>query len=107
MNLASILYKNPPVSNLSGFIFILYGWNSRLQQRLGWTPSDEQLATSLRISRTELQARLIESTLAREKLAMSNVRLVMSIAQRYDNMGAEMADLVQVFFPILKRDSCV
>lgn len=27
---------------------------------------------------------------------MSNVRLVMSIAQRYDNMGAEMSDLVQV-----------
>lgn len=29
---------------------------------------------------------------------MSNVRLVMSIAQRYDNMGAEMADLIQVIF---------
>lgn len=27
---------------------------------------------------------------------MGNIRLVMSIAQRYDNMGAEMADLVQV-----------
>lgn len=38
----------------------------------------------------------MECNLAREKLAMSNVRLVMSIAQRYDNMGAEMSDLVQV-----------
>lgn len=27
---------------------------------------------------------------------MGNIRLVMSIAQRYENMGAEMADLVQV-----------
>lgn len=27
---------------------------------------------------------------------MSNIRLVMSIAQRYDNLGAEMPDLVQV-----------
>lgn len=27
---------------------------------------------------------------------MSNVRLVMSIAQKYENMGADMADLVQV-----------
>lgn len=68
---------------------------SRLKERLGCEPSDEQLATSLRISRAELRSRLIESSLAREKLAMSNVRLVMSIAQRYDNMGAEMSDLVQ------------
>ncbi|XP_050384943.1 RNA polymerase sigma factor sigA [Argentina anserina] len=68
---------------------------SRLKEKLGCEPSDEQLATSLRISRTELQSKLIQCYLAREKLTMSNVRLVMSIAQRYDNMGAEMADLIQ------------
>ena len=68
----------------------------RLKERLGCEPSDDQLATSLKISRAELRAKMIECTLAREKLAMSNVRLVLSIAQRYDNMGAEMADLVQV-----------
>ncbi|KAK4433165.1 RNA polymerase sigma factor sigA [Sesamum alatum] len=68
---------------------------SRLKERLGCEPSDEQLATSLRISRANLQSKLIECSLAREKLAMSNIRLVMSIAQRYDNMGAEMADLIQ------------
>ncbi|KAK6936484.1 RNA polymerase sigma-70 region 2, partial [Dillenia turbinata] len=68
---------------------------SRLKERLGCEPSDHQLATSLKISRAELQSKLIETSLAREKLAMSNVRLVMSIAQRYDSMGAEMADLVQ------------
>ncbi|XP_019101529.1 PREDICTED: RNA polymerase sigma factor sigA isoform X2 [Camelina sativa] len=68
---------------------------SRLKDRLGCEPSDEQLAISLKISRAELQAWLMECHLAREKLAMSNVRLVLSIAQRYDNMGAEMSDLVQ------------
>ncbi|KAA8540155.1 hypothetical protein F0562_026847 [Nyssa sinensis] len=68
---------------------------SRLKERLGCEPSEEQLATSLSISCAELQSKLIECSLAREKLAMSNVRLVMSIAQRYDNMGAEMADLIQ------------
>ncbi|CAK9165993.1 unnamed protein product [Ilex paraguariensis] len=68
---------------------------SRLKGRLGCEPSEEQLARSLRMSRADLQTTLIECSLAREKLAMSNVRLVMSIAQRYDNMGAEMADLVQ------------
>ncbi|XVF06801.1 hypothetical protein REPUB_Repub06bG0081900 [Reevesia pubescens] len=67
----------------------------RLKERLGCEPSDEQLATSLKISRAELRSKLIECSLAREKLAMSNVRLVMSIAQRYDNMGAEMSDLIQ------------
>ncbi|XWS42821.1 hypothetical protein CRYUN_Cryun16bG0047200 [Craigia yunnanensis] len=67
----------------------------RLKERLGCDPSDEQLATSMKISRAELQSKLIECSLAREKLAMSNVRLVMSIAQRYDNIGAEMSDLIQ------------
>lgn len=67
-----------------------------MKERLGCEPSDEQLATSLGISRAKLQSKLMACSLAREKLAMSNVRLVMSIAQRYDNMGAEMADLVQV-----------
>ncbi|XWS58675.1 hypothetical protein CRYUN_Cryun08bG0055200 [Craigia yunnanensis] len=67
----------------------------RLKERLGCEPSDKQLATSLKISRAELRSNLIECSLAREKLAMSNVHLVMSIAQRYDNMGAEMSDLIQ------------
>lgn len=70
--------------------------NVRLKERLGCEPSDDQLAVSLKMSRTDLQSTLIECSLARERLAMSNVRLVMSIAQRYDNVGAEMADLVQV-----------
>ncbi|GMI94250.1 RNApolymerase sigma subunit 2, sigma factor A, RNA POLYMERASE SIGMA SUBUNIT 1 [Hibiscus trionum] len=67
----------------------------RLKERLGCEPSDELLATSLKISRTELRSILIECSFARDKLAMSNVRLVMSIAQRYDNLGAEMPDLIQ------------
>lgn len=66
----------------------------------------EQLAASLRISHPELQSILMECSLAREKLVMSNVRLVMSIAQRYDNMGADMADLVQVIFYIRNESQC-
>lgn len=73
----------------------------RLKERLGCEPSDDQVATSLKISRAELRAKIIECSLAREKLTMSNVRLVMSVAQRYDNMGAEMADLVQVLYTSL------
>ncbi|CAH9109990.1 unnamed protein product [Cuscuta europaea] len=68
---------------------------SRLKDRVGCEPTDEQFAISLRTSSADLQVTKMECHLAKEKLAMSNVRLVMSIAQRYDNMGAEMADLVQ------------
>ncbi|MQL98846.1 hypothetical protein Taro_031567 [Colocasia esculenta] len=68
---------------------------SKLKQRLGHEPSDKELSSSLRMSRFDLHSKVIEYSLAREKLAMSNVRLVMSIAQKYDNMGAEMSDLVQ------------
>ncbi|OVA18378.1 RNA polymerase sigma-70 [Macleaya cordata] len=92
------LLTHAEVVNLSKKIkagLSLEGHKSRLKERLGYEPSNEQLATSLRISRAELQAKLIECSLAREKLAMSNVRLVMSIAQKYDNMGVELADLVQ------------
>lgn len=72
--------------------------NFRLKERLGCEPSDDQLAVSLKMSLADLRSTLIECSLAREKLAMSNVRLVMSIAQRYDSMGTEMADLIQVTF---------
>ncbi|WVZ03841.1 hypothetical protein V8G54_024647 [Vigna mungo] len=68
---------------------------SGLKERLGCEPSDDEMATSLKMSRTELREKMLECSLAREKLAMSNVRLVMSIAQKYENAGAEMGDLVQ------------
>ena len=60
------------------------------------------------MNRAEVRSKLIECSLAREKLAMSNVRLVMSIAQKYENMGADMADLVQVtFFYELRSEFCL
>lgn len=80
----------------------------RLKEKLGCEPSDDQLANSLKMNRAEVRSKLIECNLAREKLAMSNVRLVMSIAQRYENMGADMADLVQVtFFHELRSIFCL
>ncbi|KAL4575999.1 hypothetical protein LXL04_012087 [Taraxacum kok-saghyz] len=68
---------------------------SRLKERLGSEPSEKQLADSLKISRVELQAKQIECSLAREKLALSNVGLVMSVALKYKHMGADMSDLIQ------------
>ncbi|CAL5003874.1 unnamed protein product [Urochloa decumbens] len=68
---------------------------SKLKEKLGNEPSYKQLAQSLRISSPELRARMRESFLAREMLTMSNIRLVISIAQKYDNLGVELADLIQ------------
>ncbi|KAI3709434.1 hypothetical protein L2E82_39196 [Cichorium intybus] len=67
----------------------------RLKQTLGFEPSEDELAASLRISKAELQVKQSECKLAREKLAMSNVSLVMSVAQKYANMGAEICDVIQ------------
>ncbi|KAH7687120.1 Sigma3 and sigma4 domains of RNA polymerase sigma factors protein [Dioscorea alata] len=68
---------------------------ARLKKRLGFEPADNELASSLRISPTKLRLMLLECSLARERLAMKNIRLVMSIAQKYNNVGPDMADLVQ------------
>ncbi|XP_062191809.1 RNA polymerase sigma factor sigA-like [Phragmites australis] len=68
---------------------------SKLKEKLGNEPSYKQLAQSLRISPPELRTRMRESFLAREMLTMSNIRLVISIAQKYDNLGVELADLIQ------------
>ncbi|XP_078438172.1 RNA polymerase sigma factor sigA-like [Wolffia australiana] len=68
---------------------------SKLEEKLGSEPTDAQLASSLSMSSSEMQKAMMESRMAREKLAMSNVRLVLSVAQKYDGMGAELDDLVQ------------
>uniref|UniRef100_A0A1D1XG44 RNA polymerase sigma factor rpoD2 n=1 Tax=Anthurium amnicola TaxID=1678845 RepID=A0A1D1XG44_9ARAE len=92
------LLSHVEVVNLSQKIkagLLLEEHKSKLREKLGHEPSEKQLASSLRMSCAELHSKMMEYSLAREKLAMSNVRLVRSIAQKYDNMGAEMADLVQ------------
>ncbi|KAL8248087.1 hypothetical protein R6Q59_009303 [Mikania micrantha] len=68
---------------------------SSLKERLGSEPSEKQLADFLKISQIDLQTKQMECTLAREKLTLSNIRLVMSVAQKYKNMGADMSDLIQ------------
>ncbi|KAM0009511.1 putative RNA polymerase sigma-70 region 3, RNA polymerase sigma-70 region 2 [Helianthus debilis subsp. tardiflorus] len=69
---------------------------SSLTESLGSEPSEVQLAASMKISRAELKIIQIECKLAREKLTISNIRLVMSVAQKYANMGVEIGDLIQV-----------
>jgi len=68
---------------------------SKLKEKLGNEPSYKQMAQSLRISTLQLRSRMRESFLAREVLTMSNIRLVISIAQKYDKLGVELSDLIQ------------
>jgi RNA polymerase primary sigma factor len=69
---------------------------TQIKVKLGYEPSDAQWAASKNMSVVELNAKLTESSIATEKLALSNIRLVVSIARMYRNMGIEMADLIQV-----------
>ncbi|KAK8936924.1 RNA polymerase sigma factor sigA [Platanthera zijinensis] len=92
------LLRHSEVVQLSSKIkigLVIEDQKMKLKERLGFEPSDKQLASLLKMPCANLRSNLMECSLAREKLAMSNVRLVMSIAQKYDRMGSEMADLVQ------------
>ncbi|KAI3722903.1 hypothetical protein L2E82_34089 [Cichorium intybus] len=64
--------------------------NYDTKQILGFEPSEDQLAASLKISKADSQVKQVEC-----KLVMSNVFLVMLVAQKYANMGAEIGDLIQ------------
>nr|AKC88648.1 sigma factor [Pelargonium x hortorum] len=68
---------------------------SSLQEKLGYEPTDRQVAMSLDISSSELHTKLFDSYRAREKIAKSNVRLVISIAKNYEGKGGQMGCLVQ------------
>lgn len=68
---------------------------SRLKVKLGYEPSDAQWAASMNMSVIELNAKLMKSAIAAENLALSHIRLVVSIARKYRNMGFEMEDLIQ------------
>lgn len=70
-------------------------YKSRLKVKLGYEPSDAQWAASMSMSVVELNKKLTESSIATETMAVSNIRLVVSIARKYRNMGIEMADLIQ------------
>lgn len=55
-----------------------------LAQRLGRTPSDVEWADEVGVPRSEWPAALASVTAARERLVAANLRLVVSIARRYD-----------------------
>ncbi|KAJ7550324.1 hypothetical protein O6H91_07G095100 [Diphasiastrum complanatum] len=67
----------------------------RLQSQLGSEPSEGVWASYMSISQQELLTTLREAKVAQNKLVNANLRLVVAVARRYQNLGMDLADLIQ------------
>lgn len=67
----------------------------KLSDTLGYEPSNELWAKSVKLSLREVQAKLMEADRARDYMFISNLRLVVSVANKYSNLGVNLADLIQ------------
>ena len=61
----------------------------------GEEPSDEALAEAAGITPQQLKKRLRSGQRAKERMVAANLRLVVSVAKKYQNQGLELLDLVQ------------
>lgn len=68
---------------------------SRLKTKLGYEPSNAEWAASMGIPVMVLNRKLMDSFFAEQKMVASNIRLVVSIAQKYECTGVDMRDLIQ------------
>ncbi|NEP82409.1 MAG: sigma-70 family RNA polymerase sigma factor [Okeania sp. SIO3B3] len=66
-----------------------------LEKKLKRSPNDAEWATALKISIPELRDRLQQGRQAKNKMVTANLRLVTSIAKRYQNRGLDFQDLIQ------------
>ncbi|XP_002966114.2 uncharacterized protein LOC9652205 [Selaginella moellendorffii] len=67
----------------------------RLISKLGYEPSMHQLATASGLPVKQVTLILSQGGAARKRMILSNLRLVVAIARRYENMGVEIGDLIQ------------
>jgi RNA polymerase nonessential primary-like sigma factor len=62
---------------------------------LGDDYSDEQWAESAKVGLFELKRQVLAGSRAKKKMIEANLRLVVSVAKKYQNRGLELLDLVQ------------
>lgn len=67
----------------------------KLIKTLGHEPSDELWALNVKLPYRELQSKLIEADKARDLMFLANLRLVISVANKYSRFGISLADLTQ------------
>lgn len=67
----------------------------KLEKKLGYEPPYELWAHSVQVSTGELLSMVAEGETARNKMLISHLRLVVSVAKHYQNLGVDMADLIQ------------
>jgi RNA polymerase nonessential primary-like sigma factor len=66
-----------------------------LTQQLNRQPTDDELATSLAQTEAEVQSIRNQGELAQHNMVTANLRLVVSIAKKYQNSNLELLDLIQ------------
>ncbi|MBD0339413.1 MAG: sigma-70 family RNA polymerase sigma factor [Microcoleus sp. Co-bin12] len=68
---------------------------SQLSRQLNRIPLDAEWADAAKIPLPELNLRLLIGRKAKHKMVESNLRLVVSIAEKYQNRGVDLLDLIQ------------
>ncbi|NET41007.1 MAG: sigma-70 family RNA polymerase sigma factor [Okeania sp. SIO2B3] len=66
-----------------------------LEKKLKRSPNETEWATAVKMSIPELRDRLQQGRQAKNKMVTANLRLVTSIAKRYQNRGLDFQDLIQ------------
>lgn len=73
----------------------LYGGKEELALVLGREPSVEEWAQQADLERVDLDSALVKGKQAKGKMIEANLRLVVSIAKKYQKRGVELLDLIQ------------